>query len=99
MVEKLFKVSSEALNEVKRILSQDAFARNGYTLREAKALGSKGKGHYLYIESNNEKFFKENPVKAEGVEEVKGKKEFDEIKAKLKEEEDSVAAGVALFDL
>lgn len=70
------------------------FKKNGYILREAKALGSDKKVSYLYIQGD-EGFFKRNErtLLELGAKILQGK-EFDEIKEKIEALEQGASEGI-----
>ena len=80
---KVYKVASDAQGTLKNtVLSQDAFARNGYTLKDSEILGIEGdKCFFLYINAEPE-FFEQNKIKLEGVEEITDE-QADAVKTKV----------------
>lgn len=100
---KLFAIPSEKIRDAKKILENpdvvtNKWARNGYNLRDAKILGFERDCSYLYVEGPEE-FFKENEkqiTEIEGVKTIDGN-EFDEVKAKIDEEEAGKIAGIGSF--
>lgn len=73
------------------------FKKNGYILREAKALNIDKKVSYLYI-SGEEKFFERNEkvLLDLGAKELKGK-EADEIKEKIEALEQGASEGIGFI--
>ncbi len=101
---KIYKIPSDKLGEVKKVIENpdvatNKWARNGYTLRDAKTLGFDDNASYLYVKGTEE-FFKENEeqvISIEGVEEIKGE-EYEKVKEKIEEEQSGAAAGIgAIF--
>lgn len=74
-------------------LTVNNFARNGYILRGAKALGVEKDCSYLYIKAE-EDFFKENEslILIDGVKKVENG--FEELKNKIESEEEAAAQGL-----
>jgi hypothetical protein len=74
-------------------LTVNNFARNGYILRGAKALGVEKDCSYLYIKAE-EDFFKENEslILIDGVKKVENG--FEEMKNKIESEEEAAAQGL-----
>ena len=77
----------------KKVLIKNEFARNGYTLRGAEALGLK-EGNFLYIKADAE-FFKKNEhlLIQTGAKLLSGK-EAEQVEKKIEAEEESAAAGM-----
>jgi hypothetical protein len=77
----------------KRDLLVNEFARNGYTMRGAEALGLK-EGMYLYINADAEFFRKNERALVEaGAKPVSGK-EAQTVKEKIEAEEEAAASGM-----
>ncbi len=103
---RIYKISPEALKESKKILEaqenvdeqgkleKNEFARNGYTLQSATALGLEGDEYYLYIDAPEE-FWKKNEEKLNisGVTKLENE-EYEKVKAKFDEEKENAAAGI-----
>jgi len=88
-------------NELKKILeadpySQDSFARVGYKLKDGTMAGEDKQKVYLYISASDD-FLKKAEEMLKGLVAPAKKDVSDRIIAKIQEEEDSVAAGVAFF--
>jgi len=83
----------ETLRVEVRKLTVNNFARNGYILRGAKALGVEKDCSYLYIKAD-ENFFKENEglILIDGVKKVENG--FEELKNKIESEEEAAAQGL-----
>lgn len=107
----IYRIKSSALAEVKKILEEpegmkevepgkqeyirNEFARNGYTLRDAKSMGIEKDCFYLYINGPDEFFTKneERITKIEGVEKISGE-EYDQVKNKIEAEAGGAEEGV-----
>ena len=101
---KIYKIPNEKLQEAKKVLENpdvaaNNWARNGYSLRDAKILGFQENCNYLYVKALEE-FFQKNEAQItgiEGVEETKGE-EYEKVKNKIEEEQNSTASGIgAIF--
>jgi len=101
---KIYKIPNEKLQEVKKILENsdvitNKWARNGYTLRDAKIIGFDENCNYLYVKAIEE-FFQENEkqiTSIEGIKEIK-EEEYEKVKKKIEEEQNSTASGIgAIF--
>lgn len=111
---RIYQVNSEALKEVKKVIEEpegmketspgkqewvkNEFARNGYTLRDARSLGFDEDCNYLYINAEKSFFDKnEKAILVKGVAKLQEKK-YDEVKEKIEEEQSGAAEGVgAIF--
>lgn len=104
MTTRIWKIASSAVQTMKKALEADSlaensFARNGYSLRQASAIGMDGDSSYLLITGTDEFFAaRETDLSTDGLEEVKGD-DFEKANKGFKSEEETVASGVALFDL
>ena len=100
-MQKVFIIDAKDYVKLDRLLCADPFAdgsfkKNGYTLKESKALGLAGGSYVLFFESNDdslartlaEKLTKEIPDAKEPDSETSGK-----IAAQIKKEEDDAATG------
>ncbi len=89
---KVYKIKSEDSQKANQVTREDAFARNGYILRDSQSLGIDGDEKYLYIEGP-ENFFEEQEEKLTDFEELEGsdKKEIQEL---FEKDEENVASGV-----
>ena len=78
-------------------LTINKFARNGYILRGAQALGVEKDCFYLYIKAEGD-FFKENEslILIDGVKRIEGNK-FEELKNKIESEEEAAAQGLGVI--
>ncbi len=101
---KIYKIPNEKLQEAKKVLENpdvttNNWARNGYTLRDAKIIGFDENCNYLYVKAIEE-FFQQNEkqiTSIEGVAILEGE-EFEKVKNKIEEEQDSTASGIgAIF--
>jgi len=101
---KIYKIPSDKIKEVKKVIENpdvaaNKWARNGYILRDAKILGFEENASYLYVKAIDD-FFKENEEQVtsiEGVEEIKGQ-EYEKVKEKIDEEQSGAATGIgAIF--
>ncbi len=88
--------------KAEKVLDEDFLKRLGYTVREAKLLGSKRQGYLVHFNPSDasikkiDDFFesKKEEVKIEKLDE----KETQEVTRAIKEEEDSAEAGMgAIF--
>ncbi len=98
MVVKVYKFQKADYSKLQRVTSQDHFARNGYIVREGKALGvTDDEVYYLYVDAPDE-FFKnhEEEIKEAGGALVEGP-EYEAVKDAIEREENNVATGLALF--
>jgi len=100
-MEKVYECDNEKKGELKKLLEADpysegSFARAGYKLKDGMMIGEDEKKVYLFI-SASEEFLK----KADGMLKDLAKPASEDIAsrviAKIKEEEDTVASGVAMF--
>lgn len=100
----IYMIPNNKLKDAKKVLENpdvvlNKWARNGYTLRDAKTLGIQKEVAYLYVEGPEE-FFKEHEkeiTEIETVEKTKGS-EFDEVKKKIDDEQSGALSGVgAIF--
>lgn len=89
---KVYKIKSEDSQKANQVTREDAFARNGYILRDAQSLDIDGDEKYLYIEGPKD-FFEEHEDKLSDFEELEGsdKKEIQEL---FEKDEENVASGV-----
>jgi hypothetical protein len=101
MMERVYECEADKANELKKLLeadpySEDSFARAGYKLKDGSMVGEDKDKVYLYI-SAGEDFLK----KADELLKDLAKPANDEVAArvitKIKEEESTVASGVAMF--
>ena len=101
---KIYKIPNEKLQEAKKVLENpdvttNNWARNGYTLRDAKIIGFDENCNYLYVKAIEE-FFQKNEEQITGIEGVTALEgeEFEKVKNKIEEEQDSTASGIgAIF--
>lgn len=106
----IYRIDTSTLSEVKKILEEperveegkivrNEFARNGYTLRDAKSMDFEKNCSYLYVKGEEE-FFEKNEKRLtdiENVEKIEGK-EYEEVKAKIEEEASEAEEGIgAIF--
>ncbi|MCD6522296.1 MAG: hypothetical protein J7K68_00980 [Candidatus Diapherotrites archaeon] len=94
---KIYEIQPTSYQKIVQVTRQDHFARNGYTLRDAKALGIDRDVYYLYIKAPEE-FFKEHEkeILIEGVKPLESV-EYENVKRVIEAEEENVASGIALF--
>ena len=98
---KVYECELTKQNELKKILeadpySQDSFARVGYKLKDGAMVGEDKAKVYLYTSASDD-FVKIADEKLKGIATPAKKEVSDRVTAKIVEEEDSVAAGVAFF--
>ncbi len=107
---RVYKISAEALKNVKKVLEaqetvdeqgnleKNEFARNGYTLQNARSLDLEGEEYYLYIDAP-EDFWERNEKKLEieGVTRLEGE-EYEKVKNAFEKGKEGVATGIgAMF--
>ncbi len=99
MTVRIYKVPSTNFARMNQVLSQDAFARNGYTFRSGKALSIDVEDYFLYVDADDEFLNANEPaiLEVEGVTKVEGN-EFDNVKSAVEAEDAAVASGISLFD-
>ncbi|MEM2934036.1 MAG: hypothetical protein QXL78_03820 [Methanocellales archaeon] len=94
----LYFYSYEGKKQAEKFLEHDFFKRIGYTIREAKLLGSKRQGFYLHFNTTLENIKKAEELLAELKLEKPDAKEAEEIIKVIKEEAESAEAGMgAIF--
>ena len=73
------------------------FRKQGYILREAKAIGMSEDNSFLYIKGD-ENFFKRNEKTLidSGAKKIEGKK-FEEVKENIEKQEEKAASGVGFI--
>lgn len=97
-MDSLYFYSYEGKKQAEKALDHDFFKRIGYTIREAKLLGSKRQGFYLYFNTTPENTKKAEELLAELKLEKPDAKEAEEIIKAIKEEAESAEAGMgAIF--
>ena len=97
MVVKVYKFETANFAKANEVLKDDAYARNGYLLRDGNSIGQDEKYYYLYVKGPEE-FFAENEKKLEDVPGLEEIKDADDIIKKIEEEQENVASGVgAIF--
>ena len=95
---KIYRIPSSAYTQIRQVVGQDHFARNGYTLRQGRGLGLDIDDYFLYINAPDEFFAEhEKEILVGDVSEVTGN-EYDNVKKAVEAEEESVAAGIGLFE-
>lgn len=92
----------DSKKQAEKVLENDFFKRLGYTVREAKLLGSKRQGYLVHFSTTPENIKKAEEIFAGREKEVKFEKldarEAEEIARAIKEEADSAEAGMgAIF--
>jgi hypothetical protein len=100
-MERVYECDSEKSNELKKILeadpySEDSFARAGYKLKDGTLVGEDKDKIYIYI-SASEEFLKKADEKLKDLAKPAADEVASRVIAKIKEEEDTVASGVAMF--
>ncbi|MCX8193785.1 MAG: hypothetical protein N3G19_00240 [Candidatus Pacearchaeota archaeon] len=93
----LEKEQGKGIMEKARAWKVNEWKKNGYILRDAKALGIDKKVSFLYV-SAPEDFFEKNEkaIVALGAKVLKGK-DYDDVKAKIEESEAGAAGGLSLI--
>ena len=106
---RIYRIESSALAEVKGVLEEpegekevegetkwvkNEFARNGYSLRDARSMGFEEPCSYLYIKAEDE-FFEQNEkaIMKEGVKRLEGE-DYERVQAKIEGEQAGAAEGV-----
>lgn len=100
-MEKVYECDNEKQGELKKILEADpyaegSFARVGYKLKDGIMVGAEKGKVYLYI-SASEEFIKKADSLLKGLAEACKPETASLVISKIKEEEDTVASGVAMF--
>jgi hypothetical protein len=93
----LYFYSYECKKQAEKALEQDFFKRMGYTVREAKLLGSKRQGYFLHFNTTPENIKKAEELLAELKLEKPDPREFEEIIKAIKEEAESAEAGMGVL--
>ncbi|MEM2924976.1 MAG: hypothetical protein QXJ68_04730 [Methanocellales archaeon] len=94
----LYFYSYEGKKQVEKVLEHDFFKRMGYTVREAKLLGSKRQGFFLHFNTTPENIKKAEDLLSELKLEKPEPREAEEIIKAIKEEAESAEAGMgAIF--
>jgi hypothetical protein len=73
------------------------FKRNGYILREAKALGIDKRVSYLYIDSSDDFFKRNEKILIDNGAKLMHGHEFEEVKSKIQSSEETSAQGLGLL--
>ena len=88
----VFRIPKEKYAGIRNaVMSNDLLSRQSLTFRDSTALGVKEEGYYLLIEGPEEAIEEARKVLKEATE-LKGG-EADEIRKKIKSQEESAAAG------
>lgn len=100
-MEKVYECELEKKNELKKILeaepyAEDSFARAGYKLKDGAAVGEDREKTFLYISASDE-FLQKAEEKLKDLVKPVEPEVASRIISKIKEEEESVASGVAMF--
>ncbi|MFH0987223.1 MAG: hypothetical protein V1911_04240 [Candidatus Micrarchaeota archaeon] len=102
----VYKLEGEGLKNAKKVLENpdvalNMWARNGYTMRDAKTLGLDKNCTYLYVNGLDEFFsgHEKEITSLAGIEKIKsGSDEYTKVKEKIEEEQNGAASGVgAIF--
>jgi len=99
MESRVYECDSQQIANLKKLLEEDpygdrSFARQGYKLKEGRAIGGEQSKYYLYIKADAD-FFKAAEEKLKGVNSFKRseKKLEESIVKKIEEEEGSAEQG------
>jgi hypothetical protein len=100
-MEQVYECESEKKDELKKLLEADpysegSFARAGYKLKDGAMVGEDEKKVYLYI-SASEDFLKIADERLKEIAKPSDKEVASRVIARIKEEENTVASGVAMF--
>ncbi|MDD5416388.1 MAG: hypothetical protein PHU12_00245 [Candidatus Aenigmarchaeota archaeon] len=86
----------QAFKFEKKVLLPNMYARNGYTLKTGDSIGKPG-ANYLLVKAEKEFFDKhEKEITKEGAVLIKGK-DAEDVKKKVKEEEEGAASGMGMI--
>jgi hypothetical protein len=100
-MEKVYECELTKQNDLKKLLeadpySEDSFSRAGYKLKDGTVVGEDKEKIYLYI-SASEDFLKKADELLKDLVKPAESAVASRVIAKIKEEEDTVASGVAMF--
>lgn len=99
---RVYECESSKKAELTKILEADpyaeeSFARVGYKLKDGAVVEADKEKTYIYI-SASEEFLKKADEKLKDVAKPAEKDVQDKVAKKIEEEEDTVAAGVSMFE-
>ena len=99
---RIYECESSKKQELLKLLeadpySEDSFARAGYKVKEGATVDADGEKTYVYI-SASEEFLKKADERLKEFAKPASQEVQDKVAKKIKEEEDTVAAGVSMFD-
>ena len=100
---KVYEISKDKVEDVKALLEapekekENPFKRQGYLLRDARALGLEGERFYLYIKADEAFFEKNEKVLIDAGAKLLEGEELEKIKGLIEEAEE--AAGQAFGSL
>ena len=77
--------------------AEDSFARVGYKVKDGASVDADGEKTYVYISASDE-FLKKADEKLKEFAKPAAQDIQDKVQKKIKEEEDTVAAGVSMFE-
>ena len=100
-MERVYVCDSEKTNELKKILEADpysegSFARTGYKIKDGSLVGEDKDKTFIYI-SASEEFLKVADEQLKDLAKPADDEVTARVIAKIKEEENTVASGVAMF--
>lgn len=100
-MDRVYECESSKKAEITKILeedpySEDSFARVGYKVKDGTAVGEDKEKLYVYI-SASEDFLKKADEKLKDLAKPAEEEVAKRVIARIKEEEDTVAAGVSMF--
>jgi hypothetical protein len=100
-MEKVYECDLEKQNDLKKILEADpyaegSFARTGYKLKDGATVDANREKVYLYI-SASEEFLKKADDLLKDFAKASDEQTTSKVISKIKEEENTVASGVAMF--
>ena len=88
------KKGKETVREKAMRWQVNEFKKQGYLLRDAKALGIKSEGSFLYISASDDFFERNEKILLDiGVRVLKGK-ELEDVKVKIEGAEEEAASGI-----
>ncbi len=93
---RIYKIEKENFKEAKKVLEADPYEKDsfpsvGYKLREGKDIGD-FEGYYVYV-SSSEETIKKLDKRIEGKAKILEGEEFEKVKEKIEEEEQSAQQG------
>lgn len=91
------KEQGKGVFEKAKVWKINEFKRNGYILREAKALGIDKKVSYLYINAPEDFFERNEKILVDLGAKILKDKEYEDIKIKIEESEAGAAGGLGLI--